>query len=263
MAGVIRSFNPTGMSLGELEHWAKSGRVSPTIQTMLDAKIAGMKASAPPAAKPAGVSPATQAQQAPNLDNIRAKLQGASDKWVAGQNANIDRQGEQSLAQGMSNMIGSGLAGTTVVGGMTAGVGESVTRAKGDVAGQAAQRLEDQTLQYAGLAQSASESAAGRDLQRSEGALNRASSEKMGAMSLSSGGGQATRRPSIQPGLDAFGQPMAGSVQQKTAAANSVNDLRAFNIQKKKLGVDAANANQGSDPGSAPILFKPYSFGNG
>ena len=212
---MITRFNPTGMELEELMHWRDSGQVTGTIKTMLDAKIKGKQASlkrsqASAPAKPAA-APAPAAQAAAGVD--RSALDAASAEWVKGQHADIDRGAEQNLAKGMSNMIGSGLAGTTAVGGMTAAVGEAATRAKTNVSGQAKMQTEGLALQYAGLAQGASEGAANRAFQSSEGALNRASSEKMGTMSASNGGsGFAPSAPST-PGLDAFGSPMAGSVQ--------------------------------------------------
>ena len=166
-----------------------------------------------PAAAPAAAA-AAPAAAAPNFDALDA----ASDKWVEGQNADIDRQKEQGLASGMSNMISSGLAGTTVVGGMTAGVNEAATRAKTNVAGQAATRKEGLKLQYANLSQAAADSAANRALSASEGAANRANSLELGSMSASAGG--AGVRPSTStPGLDAFGKPMSGSMQQKMLSA--------------------------------------------
>jgi len=203
------------MNEAQIEHWINSGRLTTNARTSLEARLAGLKQDTKRSAAPAREAPAAPTAAAPKKAD-RSALDAASAKWVEGQKADIDVGAERSLSQGMSNMIGSGLAGSTAVGGMTAGVGEAATRAKTAVEGEAAMRTEGLALQYAGLGQAASESALNRQFQASEGAASRASSEKIATMGASMGGaGRGGGGGTSTPGLDAFGKPMSGSMAMK------------------------------------------------
>lgn len=202
------------------------------------------------AAASASAAPAAPAAPAIDMDAIRSKLKGQEEEFIAAQTANIDRDAERNLAQGMSNMIGSGLAGTTVVGGMQAGVQEVATRAKGDVAARASAQTEQLAAQYANLQQAASEAAANRAFQGQQNQLSRAHQIRLADMNnaaratLSTGGGGV--RPST-PGLDVFGKPLAGSVQDIQLQRQQMADYRASRAKKYP--------NLGLVGQSAPNLF--------
>ena len=113
-------------------------------------------------------------------------------------------------------MIGSGLAGTTVMGGMQAGVTEAATRAKANVAAGARQQTNQLGFQYANLAQAASEGALNRAAGVSEGALNRSFQGSQAALNRSAAIQQqdiASQPPSnASQGLDIYGRPMKANI---------------------------------------------------
>jgi len=245
---MIVSYNFSNINEEEIQSLLQSGQLSPGLVPHANAKLAGLKAD-----RKRSKSAATAATAAPAAVD-RSALDAASAKWVEGQNADIDKGAERSLSQGMSNMIGSGLAGTTAVGGMTASVGESATRAKGVVAGESAARTEGLALQYAGLAQGASESALNRQFQASEGAANRASSERM---SSSGYGGDVRQGTTQTPGLDAFGRPMHGSAQQKEMALQQ----QKLDMQQKALSMqDSGGGLAKANPNLAAVSMDTFKF---
>jgi len=113
---------------------------------------------------------------------VPANLQAGQDAYVSAQNANIDVDAKRGFQQGLSNLIGSGLAGTTVVGGMQAGVTEQATRAKAGVAADAQRTTDQLAFNYANLAQQAEESQANRATQLQLGQLGADTSLKQSAM---------------------------------------------------------------------------------
>jgi hypothetical protein len=199
----VGSVNYSGMNSAQVKYWLDNGNLTDTARTTLSARLAGLVAD-----EKAKAAAPVAATAAPGISSAASSM--ATGDWVKGQNANIDRQSEQNLAQGMSNMIGSGLAGTTAVGGMTAGVGEWAARAKGDVAGEA-QRMDLAT----------NEAALNRSFQAGQSALDREQETAMGQLSASTSlqkASMSNQTPS-EPGLDAFGRPMPGSVQARQLAA--------------------------------------------
>ena len=113
----------------------------------------------------ATTTPATTTPATSSLGSTSAELMKSQEDFIAASNADIDRDTQRGLQQGMSNMISSGLSGTTAVGGMQTGLTEAAVRAKAGVAAEAQNTTNQLQLGYSQLAQQASESAANRDLQ--------------------------------------------------------------------------------------------------
>jgi len=79
-------------------------------------------------------------------------------------NKELDKQGSRQIGRAVSNMTGSGLAGSSVIGGVEASVGAAVARAKESASARDALREDENQFRYASLAQSASEGKANRQL---------------------------------------------------------------------------------------------------
>jgi len=107
-----------------------------------------------------------------NLGGASADLMKNQEAFIAARSADIDRDTQRGFQQGMSNMIASGLSGTTAVGGMQTGLTEAAVRAKAGVAADAQNRTDQLQMGYAGLAQQASEGAANRQTQMSLGQMS-------------------------------------------------------------------------------------------
>jgi len=95
----------------------------------------------------------------------------SQEDFIAARSADIDRDTQRGFQQGMSNMMASGLSGTTAVGGMQTGLTEAAVRAKAGVAAEAQQRTDQLQLGYGQLAQQAFEGAANRQTQLSLGQM--------------------------------------------------------------------------------------------
>jgi len=182
----MSSFSYGGMSYEQLKYLLDHNGVPGYAKVPAMAYLKRLEAekNSKPAMASSASSPApTTSPVNIDMNKIRARLKGVEDQYVAQQGANIDRDASRNLSQGMSNMIGSGLAGSTVVGGMQAGVQEVATRAKGDVASQAANRTEGLMAQYTNMAQAAQEAAANRRFQAEQNAANRAAQMSLARMS--------------------------------------------------------------------------------
>ncbi len=144
-----------------------------------------------PAPAPAGGVPGSGI----DMDKIRQMLVSNQDQFLKDQNAMIDRGANKAVEQGASNLIGSGLAGTSVVGGMTAGVQRNATQAKSNLASRTQMNTDDLLLRYMQLGQGASEGAANRAFQSSENAANRGfqSSQNTANQAFQSGENTANR----------------------------------------------------------------------
>jgi len=114
----------------------------------------------------------TATPAASNLGGASADLMKNQEAFIAARSADIDRDTQRGFQQGMSNMIASGLSGTTAVGGMQTGLTEAAVRAKAGVAADAQNRTDQLQMGYAGLAQQASEGAANRQTQMSLGQMS-------------------------------------------------------------------------------------------
>lgn len=139
---MITNFDPRGMGRKQLESFRDSGQLSPAVRASVEAKLAGM----PKQGGDLNVSGGF------NMADIRAKLQGTQKTFLDTQNKMIDRNADRAGEQGLSDMISSGLAGTTAVGGMRAAVGESAGFQKADLASRAQMQTDQLALQYATLA---------------------------------------------------------------------------------------------------------------
>ena len=150
-----------------------------------------------------------------NMADIRARLQGTQKSFLNTQNKMIDRTTQRGKEQGRSDMISSGLAGTTAVGGMNAAVAESAGMQKADLASRAQMQTDQLSLQYAALAQQAFDSMANRQLQA-------ATSGGRGGGGGAGGGGageaaeQLMKRPSVG----------GGAIYGKNYAASKAEELR-------------------------------------
>ncbi|KKN79134.1 hypothetical protein LCGC14_0343220 [marine sediment metagenome] len=102
-----------------------------------------------PVARAAAPAPVAAPASAAALD-----LQGSQDAFIKSQNAMIDRNAERGAEQGLSNMISSGLSGTTAVGGMNAAVAETAGLQKANVAAGAQRQTDQLRLGYSQLASS-------------------------------------------------------------------------------------------------------------
>ncbi len=132
--------------------------------------------------------------------------------------SNVDAK--KSIGRAVSRMTGSGLAGVTS--GVEASVTDAVKRAQDTQSAQDALRKEDNEFKYASLSQQAEEGKANRALSLY---VNRP------RPSVGGGGGSST------PGLDVFGQPMAGSaIAQQLAQNQRALDLKAKEIKTNKTG---------------------------
>jgi len=190
-----------GMTQDEAKRMVSSmsGPIKTTGQQTYDRMLKSgyWKKPVTPAASPA---PATSPAATPGASAADlAKLKANQDAYVEAQSANIDVDAQRGFQQGMSNLIGSGLAGTTVVGGMQAGVTEQATRAKADVAAGAQRTTDQLTFNYANLAQQAAESQANRGMQTAESQANRDLQLQLGQMGQNTALSQsAMSQPTIQ-----------------------------------------------------------------
>lgn len=149
----VSNFDPRGMSRGELESWKNSGKLGSTALASVNAKLAGMPKQGGDISTGGGF----------DMADIRAKLQGTQKGFLDAQNMMIDRNADRAGEQGLSDMISSGLAGTTAVGGMRAAVAESAGMQKADIASRAQMQTDQLALQYASLASQNMNQAANRE----------------------------------------------------------------------------------------------------
>ncbi|HDZ37969.1 MAG TPA: hypothetical protein ENH62_06755 [Marinobacter sp.] len=132
-----------------------------------------------------GISPLSSAtgsaNSLPDFEEIKKMLMGSQQQFLDTQGGIIDTQANKAVEQGVSNIIGSGLSGTSVAGGLTAGIQNQATQAKTGLASSTQLDTNRLLLQYMGLLQGASDRSADRTLradqsQRSGGGGSRAGS---------------------------------------------------------------------------------------
>lgn len=153
-----------------------------------------------------------------------------------GVEAGLERGRVKSIASGTQAMVSAGLAGTSVPAGLGKKYEEEVAApTRAGVESERSQRLSSLYANYAGMEQSSYESEQNRSLQL--------------AMQSYGGGGGGARTMST-PGLDAFGQPMAGSVQQQQL------DIQRQNLaQKKKIQSENVSEFTGGQSGYGKGYF--------
>ncbi len=100
----------------------------------------------------------------PDFETIKKMLQGSQQTFLDTQGKIIDTQANKAVEQGVSNIIGSGLSGTSVAGGLTAGIQNQATTAKTDLASRTQLGTDRSLLQFLSLLQGASDRSADRML---------------------------------------------------------------------------------------------------
>ncbi len=138
-----------------------------------------------------------------------------------GVEAGLERGRVKSIASGTQAMVSAGLAGTSVPAGLGKKYEEEIAApTRAGVESERSQRLSSLYANYAGMEQGAYESSQNRSLQL--------------AMQSYGGGGGGARTVST-PGLDAFGRPMRGSVQQQQLDYQAQELAAKKKIQKENV----------------------------
>lgn len=173
-----------------------------------------------------------------------------------GVEAGLERGRVKAVASGTQSLVSAGLAGTSVVAGLGKKYEEEVAApTRAGVESERAQQISSLQAAYAGMEQGAYESSQNRALQLS--------------MQSYGGGGGVTPAPST-PGLDAFGKPLRGSVQQQQLDIQRQKLAGKKTIQKQTVseltggisgyGAGYYGGDEGEDVQEPPNLVQPTAY---